>query len=114
MKPLSLETARLRLRPYEPGDAGALHALWTSPGVRRYLFDDEIIPLEWVEQEIASNARSFSEHGWGQWAAFSKQGGDLIGFTGFRPFHDPPELELLFGLAEEHWGKGLAVEMAGP
>jgi ribosomal-protein-alanine N-acetyltransferase len=36
----------------------------------------------------------------------------LIGFCGFREFHDPPELELLFGLDESHWGRSLAGEMA--
>jgi [ribosomal protein S5]-alanine N-acetyltransferase len=112
MSVLELETARLRLRPYAPDDAGALHALWTSPGVRRFLFDDEIIPPEFVEEEIASTTRSFADNGWGQWAAFLRETGSLAGFTGFRPFHEPPELELLFGVAEEHWGRGLAGEMA--
>jgi [ribosomal protein S5]-alanine N-acetyltransferase len=107
-----IETARLVLRPYEPTDAEAIHALWTSPGVRRYLLDDEIIPREFVDEEIVNNAKSFAENGWGQWAAFDRSDGALVGFAGFRPFHDPPELELLFGLAESHWGRGLAGEMA--
>ena len=32
-----LWTARLRLRPFEVGDVDAIHALWTDPGVRRFL-----------------------------------------------------------------------------
>lgn len=107
-----LRTARLILRPYQDSDLAELHALWTSAGVRRFLFDDEIIPEEFVRDEIASVSASFAEGGWGQWAALPREGGPIIGFTGFRNFHEPPELELLFGLDEAHWGRGLAVEMA--
>ncbi len=105
-------TERLLLTPYEAGDLDELHALWCSPGVRRFLFDDELIPLEFVRDELASNARQFETHGWGQWKAMSRNEDRLIGFCGFREFHEPPELELLFGLDESVWGQGLAVEMA--
>ena len=37
---------------------------------------------------------------------------DLAGFGGYWFFHEPPRLELLFGLAESQWGKGLATELA--
>lgn len=109
---LVIETERLLLTPYAPGDLESLHRLWTSPGVRRYLFDDEIISADFVRDEVASNAESFRSNGWGQWAARLKGEDAIAGFSGFRPFHDPPELELLFGVAEEHWGQGLAGEMA--
>jgi RimJ/RimL family protein N-acetyltransferase len=36
-----LVTARLHLAPLAPSDTDALHALWTTAGVRRYLWDDE-------------------------------------------------------------------------
>lgn len=114
---LILETERLLLRPYQEEDIDALHQLWTSPGVRRYLFDNEIIPRIFVEEEIRSNVASFDANGWGQWTAQTRevpgtQKSRLAGFCGFRPFHDPPQLELLFGVDERHWGKGFAGEMA--
>ena len=37
----------------------------------------------------------------------------LVGFVGFRPFFDPPELQLLYGLLPAYWGRGLATEPAG-
>lgn len=107
-----IETERLILKPYAETDAEALHALWTSPGVRRYLFDNEVIPIDFVRAEIESNARSFEMNGWGQWKVLLKAGEHLAGFCGFREFHDPPQLELLFGLGEPWWGRGLAGEMA--
>jgi len=107
-----IETERLFLEPYAETDLDAIHALWTSPGVRRYLFDNEIIPVDFVRAEIESNARSFEQYGWGQWKAVLKDGESLAGFCGFREFHEPPQLELLFGVGEPWWGRGLAVEMA--
>jgi ribosomal-protein-alanine N-acetyltransferase len=36
----------------------------------------------------------------------------LIGFCGYRPFHDPPKLQLLYGFYPDQWSKGLATEAA--
>jgi ribosomal-protein-alanine N-acetyltransferase len=36
----------------------------------------------------------------------------LIGFCGFWFFYDPPELQLLYGISPDRWGKGLATEIA--
>jgi RimJ/RimL family protein N-acetyltransferase len=41
--PHEIETARLRLRPVTKADVDELHALWSSPKVRKYLWDDEVI-----------------------------------------------------------------------
>ena len=43
---LTFDTVRCQLRPVSPADTGELHRLWTSPGVRRFVWDNEIIPLE--------------------------------------------------------------------
>jgi RimJ/RimL family protein N-acetyltransferase len=40
------QTSRLRLRPAGEPDIEPLHRLWTEPGVRRVLWDDEVIPLD--------------------------------------------------------------------
>ena len=50
MHSLSLSTARLHLRPIQPPDEALLHALWTNPGVRKYLWDDAVIPIEKVKE----------------------------------------------------------------
>ena len=108
-----LRTDRLRMRPYRAGDAAALHALWTHPIVRRYLFDDEVIGLETVKREIEANAECFERHGLGQFCVLERGGRKTpIGFCGYRFFRDPPELELLFGLHPDRHGRGLATEAA--
>lgn len=107
-----IETERLRLRPFTTEDAGALHRLWTEPGVRKYLWDDEVIQRERVDAVLAENDRLFAEKGYGLWAVLPRSGGELAGFCGYWHFREPPELELLYGIAPALWGQGLAPEAA--
>jgi ribosomal-protein-alanine N-acetyltransferase len=110
--PARIETERLVLRPFAPRDAEALHALWTDPAVRRYLFDDEIIPRSVVDEEIAVSERLMAVHGYGLWTVRLRDADAIIGFCGYRFFHEPPQLQLLYGLAPAYWDRGLATEAA--
>ena len=112
MTDLDLRTSRLELRPLAPTDTEPLHTLWTSPGVRRYLWDDEVIPFGRTSHVVAESTRLFETAGYGLWAARLHSAPDLVGFGGYWFFHEPPRLELLFGVAEPHWGQGLATELA--
>ena len=47
---LLLTTERLLLRPIKPTDEAELLTLWTNPDVRKYLWDDVIIPVEKVKE----------------------------------------------------------------
>src|SRR5688572_27199660 len=62
-----LSTVRCDLHPVSAADAGALHALWTSGAVRRYLWDDEIISRERTDDAVASSERLFEENDFGLW-----------------------------------------------
>ena len=107
-----LETPRMRLRPFRPEDVPALHALWTDADVRRFLWDDEIIPLEQTAAIIDESERLFGTERRGLWGAWMRTDDALCGFGGFWTFRDPPELELLYGLGRAYWGQGLATELA--
>jgi ribosomal-protein-alanine N-acetyltransferase len=107
-----IETDRLRLRPLGRDDVDALHRLLTQPGVRKYLCDDEIIPRERAASFVETSIASFEADGYGLWGVAPKDADTLVGFCGFWFFHEPPRLELLYGLGEDHWHKGLATEVA--
>jgi ribosomal-protein-alanine N-acetyltransferase len=110
---IEIHTSRLQLRPYAMEDLDALHRIFIDPQVRKYLCDDKIVPREWVVTEIENNTRCFEQHGFGQWSLFLRDTSKLIGFCGFRFFYDnPPELQLIYGLSPQYWGKGLATEAA--
>ena len=112
MKSFNIETPRLRLRPFMREDADELHQLFVEPGVRKFLWDDEVIPKERAESVIETSITSFETRGFGLWAVSPQAEDTLIGFCGFWLFHDPPQLELLYGLSESYWNKGLATEVA--
>lgn len=108
---LEIHTSRLKLSPYSTEDLDALHRIFIDPQVRKYLCDDSMMPREWVATEIENNTKCFEQHGFGQWSIFLKDTSELIGFCGFRFFYDnSPELQLLYGLLPQYWGKGLATE----
>ena len=109
---MEIQTTRLRLHPYTKDDLDALHRLFTDPDVRRYLLDDEVVPRAFVEHEIEENLALFETHGFGQCGLRLKDEDVLIGFCGYRFFHDPPELHLIYGIAPAYWGRGLAAEAA--
>ena len=105
-------TARCELRPAAPADAAELHALWITPGVRRFLWDDEIISPETATGAVETSRELFERHGFGLWVVRLKGSPAIQGFAGIWPFREPPEFELLFGMAQPVWGQGYAVEAA--
>lgn len=108
----ALRSDRLALEPVSARDLDALHALWTEPGVRRFLWDGRTISRDEVAEVLETSRALFRTHGAGLWAVRAGSGGELIGCAGFWPFHDPPELELLLSLTEARWGRGLGREAA--
>lgn len=69
MTDLDFRTSRLEVRPLVAADTEPLHALWTAPGVRRYLWDDEVIPLDRTSSVVPESIRLFETAGYGLWAA---------------------------------------------
>jgi ribosomal-protein-alanine N-acetyltransferase len=108
----TITTTRLRLRPLSLEDLDPMLALWTGPGVRRFLFDDQIISRQQAEREIIDSIKRFGTLGCGLWGAALRGDTRLVGFCGYRFFHQPPQLQLLYGVDPAHWSKGLATEAA--
>ena len=111
-----IATARLMMRPFETDDVDALHLLWTDPGVRKFLWDDRVIPRETAVDVVESSVDGFVNHGFGLWAIRFENDVKLIGFAGLRHFTEDcsanEEVELLYGVTPELWGKGIAPEAA--
>jgi RimJ/RimL family protein N-acetyltransferase len=107
-----LLTPRLALRPCTLADVPALHALWQDPDVRRWLWDDMLIPEASARDVVEESLATFAARGFGQWLASGRADGALRGFAGLRAFGGEGEVELLYGLAPAHWGEGLATEAA--
>jgi [ribosomal protein S5]-alanine N-acetyltransferase len=97
-----LRTERLILRPWGSNDIDDLHRLWTDPDVRRFLWDDETLSRERTAGVVTS-CPDF-------WVIERQRVRDAIGFCGFRTLGDTSDIELVYGLAPEYWGRGLVTE----
>jgi ribosomal-protein-alanine N-acetyltransferase len=102
-----LVTSRLQLRPWDVHDIDSLHSLFNDQNVRKYLWDDVVIPRERVVELVESHFATVASHDIGYWAIHA---GPMLGFCGFRFLENSSEIELLYGLLPEYWGKGLATE----
>lgn len=113
-KATEIWSERMVLRPLGPGDMLALHDLCTQPGVRKYLWDDHVLSVEEVRDLLTANVDLHAGDGLGLWGARVRDDDqELAGFVGYWYFRDPPELEIVFAVAEPRWGQGFATEMAG-
>ncbi|MFA1537510.1 GNAT family N-acetyltransferase [Actinomadura monticuli] len=124
-----LRTVRLVLHPVSMRDHRALLTHWTGPLVRRHLFDDRMVTPVQVSEIIEASERDFATEGYGLWAlrpvrwsggidgagaAGAAPGDPLIGVAGLS-HHEGPlghgvDVEILYSLEPDHWGRGLAAE----
>ena len=112
-----LHTARLKLVPLELGHVGVMHEMSVDPEVRRYLFVGKIIPVQQIEQMIADSQRCFDEHQTGFFAMHiddktDPDNGAFVGFCGHRLFENGEDMELMFGMRTQFWGRGFGQEAA--
>jgi [ribosomal protein S5]-alanine N-acetyltransferase len=106
----TLHTTRLTLRPWTLDDIDELHALWTRPEVRRYLWDDQTITRERAEATVRE-FMSAEDEGIGGWLVLDRSSGTLMGFAALIR-REPGDPELMYGLAPDWWGRGVATEAA--
>ncbi len=92
----------ISLRAVETVDGGALHAIFTEPGVRRFLFDDVLL----MPAETQRHVEAACEHG--AWAILRE--GQVVGLVSLRP--TAGDRELIVALSERHWGGNIAFEAA--
>ncbi len=107
-----LSSERFDLRPIASADATPLHELWTEESVREFLWDGEAIPFEQTQGVIVESGRLFREERLGIWGIREREVDALVGFAGYWYFREPPVLELLFGVAADRQGQGIATEAA--
>ncbi|WP_395711388.1 GNAT family N-acetyltransferase [Reyranella sp.] len=94
---------RPTFRPIEPGDGDALHAVFTEPGVRQYLFDDILLSRD----ETRAHVEAACAHG--AWAICLD--GAVVGLASLRPT-GVSDRELIIAVSERCWGRGVAYEAA--
>jgi [ribosomal protein S5]-alanine N-acetyltransferase len=107
-----VETPRLILREFVPGDAEALARVLSDPETMRYYpapFD-----RSGVEEWILRNRRRYETDNHGLWAIDLKSTGEMIGDCGITLQEVDGEAlpEVGYHLRRDLWGQGLATEAA--
>ncbi|NND66674.1 MAG: GNAT family N-acetyltransferase [Halioglobus sp.] len=111
VRDLALQTERLRLLPMTRGDLDFFHATNNDPFVRRYLWDDEPVPLHVSSDVLSGVEAAFGDAGWGLWKLLDNEGASL-GYAGLWTFFDEPQPQLLYAILESFTGRGYATEAA--
>lgn len=111
-----LTTERLTLEPFSAADIPALAAILAEPEVTRNIVANGSTPERCRESaafRIAWHNRPWTAHGYGVWAVKAREpAGALLGWCGFAEPDDEGDPEILYGLAPQYWGRGLAREAA--
>jgi RimJ/RimL family protein N-acetyltransferase len=105
-----IETARLRLRMFEPADLDSLCEMTSDPEVMRFIGHGQILTREETRSNLESIIAAFRRRGFGRWALESKATGRLVGYCGLSLGEEEVGVELAYLLARAEWGRGLALE----
>jgi RimJ/RimL family protein N-acetyltransferase len=115
LPPEQIETTRLTLRPFEPGDLDDLHAYQSRPDVCRYLHwepRDRERARAALEQQCRETKLD-AEGDWLTYAVVSREAGRVIGEVGLKLLsgaHRQGETGFVFN--PDYGGRGLATEAA--
>lgn len=109
----TLETERLRLRPFTLDDVDAYYeGISRDAEVMRYLPGGKPRQRSDSSWVISYFIRHADLHGFGVWAVEDKQSAALIGHAGLEYIPNADEVEIAYTLAKAYWGRGLATEAA--
>lgn len=112
-----IRTERLLLRPFEPGDLTALHAIYSDEQVVRWLYNDAR-SLEETREALAHKVAGSALRAEGEWlsaAVVLGYTGELVGDVSLLWASEAHRQgELGFAFATGHHGRGYATEAARP
>lgn len=111
MKNYQLEFEDLILTPIVSADENYFFETWNDLEFRKFLFDDEFVPLELVKELIEGSKKSFVENEFGIWKLTLKEMNEDLGFCGLRFSPDiSNEIEVIYGIEKRFWGKAFAFD----
>ncbi len=105
-------TARARLRPFSLEDAEQAHRVFGDAEVMRFASGEPDPDVSATRQRLARYAALQADRGFSKWAAWSRDSLEYVGDAGLTVLGETGEIELGYRLGREHWGRGLATELA--
>jgi RimJ/RimL family protein N-acetyltransferase/protein tyrosine phosphatase (PTP) superfamily phosphohydrolase (DUF442 family) len=110
---VEFETARLRLRRLEPGDAPFILRLVNEPSWLRFIGDRGVHDLEGARRYIAEGPRRlYEQYGFGLFLVERSADSQPLGLCGLIKRDTLPDVDIGFAFLPEHWSQGYAREAA--
>jgi RimJ/RimL family protein N-acetyltransferase len=107
-----IETVRLKLRRFTLDDLKEFSAIRGDPDVMTYIGAGKPESVEQAQTVLDRFLAHWDQHGFGRWAAIDRETNKLIGWCGLSYLENTEDVEIGYGFAKSHWGKGLASEAA--
>lgn len=108
-----LETERLKLRQFTPGDVQITYALGTDPDVIRYAENEPFGDLAEARQCLEQGPLAdYEKYGYGRFAVELKEAGEVIGFCGIKYIEEIELPEIGYRYLKRYWGRGIGTEAA--
>jgi [ribosomal protein S5]-alanine N-acetyltransferase len=110
---VTLDTERLRLRPFTLADAPYVLAQLNQPSFLEQIGDRGVRTLEQAEAWLRSGPwPSYAAHGHGLLAVEERATGQVVGMCGLLKREALPEPDLGYAFLPGAWGRGYATEAA--
>ena len=109
----TIETARLRLRPFAMNDLDALHQqIYSEAEVMRYLPGGQPRPRDETEVVLSEFIAHEVRHGYTIDAVIDKRSGQFMGMCGLFVLKEDGAVEIAYALGQSFWGQGYTTEAA--
>ncbi len=106
-----IETPRLLLRPFVEEDLTPLAEITADPVAMRFIGAGRTMTPEQTARTVDYFAAHAEKHGFGPWGLVERGTGTFIGWCGLKYLNET-DVELLYLLGQDAWGKGYATEAA--
>ncbi len=96
------------LKPFAKTDFEDLKLIFQDEFVRKFLWDDQIVSDDTIQDILVQNQKQFQEENSGLWRILLDD--TTLGFVGLWYFFDEPQPQLIYGLLPTYTSKGYATE----
>lgn len=103
-------TKRLIMRKFSEGDMEEFYEIVKKNEVGKWLGLGKGMTFEEAEAYLNIIIKHWTKHNFGVWAVLNKTNEEIMGHCGLRYIDDAEDVEIIYLLDPEFWGKGYATE----
>ncbi|MDG5471384.1 GNAT family N-acetyltransferase [Jeotgalibacillus sp. ET6] len=107
-----IHTDRLYLREITIEDTAAIYNIVKEHEVGKWLAASKGLSYEETEDYVKKLVEHWNQHQFGVWVVVNQLSEEIIGHCGLRFIEDTQDIEIMYLLNKNHWGKGYASEAA--